>query len=396
VDLLENPERHTGYEGESPQRIWRAIYEENCFQESGQCLEKRVFYRLMSGLQSSITTHIASDYFHRSKSGGYGEGSWGHNTPLFVERVGRHPERLHNLYFTYVFVLRALSKAAPELETFDYSTGHPEEDARAAALMRALVRPDHPLVAAASAAATCQTGFDEKKLFLPAADDKDWSPSPPAAAAAAATAAFEDLLAGYSPPAAAVDAALEATALRSEFQARFRNISRIMDCVGCERCRLWGKLQVLGLGTALKVRRKQRQYIFGTSFSMELLLTMSFLIFCDCVVSVATIFEAFVELLYVLPLRVMQVLMSDDDLASEWASSARGYRLQRNEVIALLNVLAQLSKSVHSVHEWRQRELLLALLELSGRLLALVVLPWLTWLIVRRVKTPKKLDSKAN
>lgn len=26
-----------------------------------------------------------------------------------------------------------------------------------------------------------------------------------------------------------------------------------MDCVGCEKCRLWGKLQVLGLGTALKI-----------------------------------------------------------------------------------------------------------------------------------------------
>lgn len=26
-----------------------------------------------------------------------------------------------------------------------------------------------------------------------------------------------------------------------------------MDCVSCEKCRLWGKLQVTGLGTALKV-----------------------------------------------------------------------------------------------------------------------------------------------
>ncbi len=27
----------------------------------------------------------------------------------------------------------------------------------------------------------------------------------------------------------------------------------IMDCVGCEKCRLWGKIQTQGLGTALKV-----------------------------------------------------------------------------------------------------------------------------------------------
>lgn len=26
-----------------------------------------------------------------------------------------------------------------------------------------------------------------------------------------------------------------------------------MDCVGCDKCRLWGKLQITGLGTALKL-----------------------------------------------------------------------------------------------------------------------------------------------
>ena len=36
-------------------------------------------------------------------------------------------------------------------------------------------------------------------------------------------------------------------------QHRFYNISRIMDCVSCDKCRLNGKLQVRGLATALKV-----------------------------------------------------------------------------------------------------------------------------------------------
>ena len=40
--------------------------------------------------------------------------------------------------------------------------------------------------------------------------------------------------------------------LKSEFRERFRNVSRIMDCVGCDKCRLWGKLQTSGYGTALK------------------------------------------------------------------------------------------------------------------------------------------------
>jgi ERO1-like protein beta len=26
-----------------------------------------------------------------------------------------------------------------------------------------------------------------------------------------------------------------------------------MDCVGCDKCRLWGKVQTIGLATALKI-----------------------------------------------------------------------------------------------------------------------------------------------
>lgn len=31
---------------------------------------------------------------------------------------------------------------------------------------------------------------------------------------------------------------------QEEFRLHFKNISKIMDCVGCSKCRLWGKLQV--------------------------------------------------------------------------------------------------------------------------------------------------------
>jgi ERO1-like protein beta len=41
--------------------------------------------------------------------------------------------------------------------------------------------------------------------------------------------------------------------LKEELKAHFRNVSRIMDCVGCDKCRLWGKVQVTGLATAMKV-----------------------------------------------------------------------------------------------------------------------------------------------
>lgn len=75
VNLLKNPERYTGYKGQSAQRIWQCIYQENCFKpdsrfdkdfllnpsgNNGMCLEKRVFYRLISGLHSAITVSIAA------------------------------------------------------------------------------------------------------------------------------------------------------------------------------------------------------------------------------------------------------------------------------------------------------------------------------------------------
>ena len=44
-----------------------------------------------------------------------------------------------------------------------------------------------------------------------------------------------------------------------EFKSHFKNVSRIMDCVGCDKCKLWGKLQVQGVGTALKVLFSSRK-----------------------------------------------------------------------------------------------------------------------------------------
>ncbi len=71
VDLSLNPERFTGYGGISAHRVWSAIYEENCFEESGsslskmskpgvdipqeQCLEKKVYYKVISG---AIAYHV--------------------------------------------------------------------------------------------------------------------------------------------------------------------------------------------------------------------------------------------------------------------------------------------------------------------------------------------------
>jgi hypothetical protein len=116
VNLLQNPERYTGYAGPSAQRVWHAIQQENCFGGlSDTCLEKRIFFRLtsvffffflninllvifmcarlMSGLQSSISSHIASKFLNASTN------SWGENPDLFMKAVGNHPDRLQVNFF---------------------------------------------------------------------------------------------------------------------------------------------------------------------------------------------------------------------------------------------------------------------------------------------------------
>ncbi|XP_025104333.1 ERO1-like protein alpha isoform X2 [Pomacea canaliculata] len=223
VDLLLNPERYTGYKGASPHRIWRSVYEENCFKPSetwtyGQekeslssmCLEKRAFYRMVSGLHTSINIHLSDRYLLRSDDA-FGSQKWGPNVQEFRSRFdpettdGQGPQRLKNLYFTYLVELRALAKAAPYLLKERFYTGDGQADKEMRDAVQNLLQiiqdfPDH---------------FDESKLFQ-----------------------------GNS---------MESKKLKMEFRDHFRNISRIMDCVGCDKCRLWGKLQVLGMGTALKI-----------------------------------------------------------------------------------------------------------------------------------------------
>ncbi|RVW94354.1 Endoplasmic reticulum oxidoreductin-1 [Vitis vinifera] len=289
VNLQLNPERYTGYAGPSARRIWDAIYSENCpnlviallranlnplpgswlvhtggtimelnsehafpiftlrsaysFLDShGETLqEKNLLYKLISGLHSSISIHIAADYLLDETTN-----LWGQNLGLMHDRVLRYPDRVRNLYFTFLFVLRAMRKASAYLEQAEYNTGNHAEDLKTQSLMRQLLC--NPKLQAA-----CPLSFDEAKLWQ-----------------------------GQSGP-----------ELKQQFQKQFKHISALMDCVGCEKCRLWGKLQILGLGTALKI------------------------------------------------------LFSVDD------QNHTPLQLQRNEVIALVNLLSRLSVSFKLVNEIR-------------------------------------------
>lgn len=167
------------------------------------CLEKRAFYRAVSGLHSSINIHLSAKYLLSDKEelGIDNKGTWGPNVEEFKRRFssettnGEGPNWLRNLYFLYLLELRALAKASPYLEREEYYTGNEEEDWDTKLAIKDLLGivkgfPEH---------------FDEKKMF---------------------------------------NGGEQAKKLKGEFKQHFRNISAIMDCVGCDKCRLWGKLQV--------------------------------------------------------------------------------------------------------------------------------------------------------
>ncbi|KAK0947625.1 endoplasmic oxidoreductin-1 [Friedmanniomyces endolithicus] len=249
VSLAENPERFTGYAGEGAHQVWEAIYRENCFSrpstpedsvnvpglsapfqalsenqahaamdfkqvmkaaiKSGvaeqaldaeeECLEKRVFYRVISGMHASISTHLCHDYLNQTT------GQWGPNLQCYKERLHEHPERLSNLYFNYALVLRAVGKLRDYVQDYTFCTGDPDQDQLTKDMIKKLAGaiPAGPQI------------FDESVMFT--------------------------------------DQTADGISLKEDFRNRFRNVSRIMDCVGCDKCRLWGKIQTNGFGTALKV-----------------------------------------------------------------------------------------------------------------------------------------------
>ncbi|KAK2741899.1 endoplasmic oxidoreductin-1 [Myotisia sp. PD_48] len=244
VSLVDNPERFTGYSGPGARQVWDAIYRENCFlkplQQSNapppfdefgshqavqdfrnvlekhdrhqavtaavrhegyplddECLEKRVFHRLISGMHASISTHLCWEYFNQST------GKWAPNLQCYKERLHNHPERIYNVYFNFGVVVRAVSKLRKHLQTYSFCNSDPVQDYNTKQKVNHLT---------------------DLVTFNPQIFDE--------------TIMFQD----SSMP-----------DLKEDFRNRFRNVSRIMDCIGCDKCRLWGKLQTAGYGAALKV-----------------------------------------------------------------------------------------------------------------------------------------------
>eukprot|EP00484_Ammonia_sp_Unknown_P022592 CAMPEP_0197024546 /NCGR_PEP_ID=MMETSP1384-20130603/5070_1 /TAXON_ID=29189 /ORGANISM="Ammonia sp." /LENGTH=383 /DNA_ID=CAMNT_0042452945 /DNA_START=341 /DNA_END=1492 /DNA_ORIENTATION=+ len=210
IDLERNQDGYTGYKGEEAGRIWRAIYEaknllyRNVDDKSKHLYERedRVLYRLLSGFHTLTTCMVFANWPLPDNPQEYGP-----NLQLYEKVLHGHQDWIQNLYFGFVFLLRAINKASTMLKEYDMNTGNAADDAMTMGLMLYLLQTDFIRT-------QCNhlNSFDESMMFQE-----------------------ERLL------------------IRDNFRNVFRNISEIIDCVGCEKCKLHAKVEVLGLGTALKV-----------------------------------------------------------------------------------------------------------------------------------------------
>lgn len=174
------------------------------------CEEKKLYYRLISGLHASISIHICAEYLDQTT------GEWAPNLDCFISRLATHPERLSNVYFNHVLLMRAVARAAPYFRAYDIGVelrGKEGECTRAERRIDAATRKEFDDFLSVAERADVASGFAEASFFR----------------------------------------GPDAPILKEQFKTHFRNVSRIMDCVGCDKCRLWGKLQVSGFGTALKI-----------------------------------------------------------------------------------------------------------------------------------------------
>jgi len=221
INLQLNPKRNTGYNGS---HLWQAIYEENCIKRAGSvenmCYEERVLYRLLSGMHAAINIQICYNYYPPEPGT---RDDWSPNPEKFVQLFKDFPERLKNLHFAYVVLLRALFKASPYLKEYPMDIGA-EDDFKVKKLVNLLIETN--------ILKSCNhifSAFDETLLFR---EDNKATGNP-------------------FPKDLTIEGRL--ISLKQQFKGVFRNITKLLDCVSCQKCKLHAKLGLLGIGTALKI-----------------------------------------------------------------------------------------------------------------------------------------------
>jgi hypothetical protein len=206
-DIEQFPEGYTGYDGSM---IWGFIHDRICFQgyEYDDDHWKADFNKAVSGLHSVVSAQIVRGIQEKIDNGEEftEEEVWRDPSTELARRLGtggETPLAGENLYFAYMLLISAVAKAKDRLLA-DCQSGKIDSET-AAILTKVLSLPllDNPSV-----------GVAAKKLH---------------------------------------DHAVESSNNLWEARMRSRELLRIMNCVQCNKCRLHGKIVMMGLSTALQI-----------------------------------------------------------------------------------------------------------------------------------------------
>lgn len=201
VDLIIDKEQYTGYQG---QDIWNKIYQENCLGFSQRCNNNQILYQIISGMHTSVSSHISEHFIDWENNITYP------NTEMYYKMVGSDSRRLSNLFFAWEVLVQGYLRYYDVISRMSIRTQHFRSDVRTQTQLGRIweILADYPEQELLINDFTLESGqLDTKEVFL----------------------------------------------------RYFTNITRLMDCVECIKCKVYGKLQIMGMGTALRILLNPQQ-----------------------------------------------------------------------------------------------------------------------------------------
>jgi ERO1-like protein alpha len=208
-DTEEFPEGYTGYDGSE---VWDFVHNKICFEgyDYDDDHWKADFNRAVSGVHSVVSAQVTRGIQDKIDAGEEftAKEVWRDPRAEFERRLGRNgetPMAMENLYFAYMLFLSAAAKAGDRLLA-DCQSGRQMIDGESASVLGGL-------------------------LSLPLLSD-------PAVMVA---------------PRKLHDHAIRSPNDLWELRLRTRNLLRLMNCVQCNKCRLHGKIAMMGMSTALQI-----------------------------------------------------------------------------------------------------------------------------------------------
>ncbi|GBE59857.1 endoplasmic reticulum protein [Babesia ovata] len=270
VDLLHNPPSHTGYRGGDD---WNQIYDLQCdCGDEVPCDQTEHLFRLISGMQSSVAAWAAWNYKCVNPVAAFQLKSelprYVSNPDLYAKMLGNYPDRMENMYYAFQALLKTVCRLSPFLTGFANNLGQ---------------HPEH--------------GYLKQHLmdFLSAEYDL-----------------CSDVEPAYNPHPREVCEPTHTCVSSPQLKhpvllQKFKGIADIVDCVGCEKCRLHGKLKLAALQIAVRAFGQAEQLVLERNEIVALLHALDY--FAQSIIFVHKFDEQQKRQLVLYPLRAVAALL---------------------------------------------------------------------------------------